>query len=251
MAIRFPFPARYEVEPRRGISSTRNRALNEAKNNAVAYLAFCDDDQIVDEKWLCALVDAMKQTGSDVVGGSVKQVFPNGKSPWWIRPDKIAAVEKAKITTSGFTMGLCLMKARLFSEIQFDERFNLIGAEDYDFALRAARLGFVFAATGQARAVEKVTSRRLTFHNYFLSQWQRQTGYVSSHRRVDGFWVSLRFLPAGIIKTIKGLLCCAVAPLYGKSMLRRGVKNLIAGTGYLYGFFAHGGFQKYAQIDGE
>ena len=249
--IRCPFPARYVVEHRRGISSVRNRAIDEAKSENSACLAFVDDDETVEAGWLCALVEGMEQTGADVVGGSVAQAFPNGGSPWWIRPDKIASIEGVKITTGGFTAGLCLMKARLFSEIRFDERFNLTGAGDYDFALRAARRGFVFAATGQARAFEKVVSRRLTFRNYFLSQWQRQTGYVLSHRLADGFGASLRFLPKGIAKIIKGVLCCAVAPLCGQAMLRRGVKNLIAGSGLCYGVFAHGNFQKYAKIDGE
>ena len=250
-AAELPFPARYAVEPRRGISSARNRALDEASKEGAAYLAFCDDDQKVDENWLCALIARMRQTDADAVVGVVQQVFPGGESPWWHRTPKIASDEEMETTKARFGTGLVLMKARLFCDLRFDERFNLTGAGDYDFALRVERRGFVVAATGRARALEEVVARRLTFRNYFLSQWQRQTGYVLSHRLADGFGASLRFLPKGIAKTIKGVLCCAVAPLCGQAMLRRGVKNLIAGSGLCYGVFAHGNFQKYAKIDGE
>ena len=105
--------------------------------------------------------------------------------------------------------------------------------------------------TGRARAWEPVTAARMTFRSYVFTQWQRQTGYVLSHCTVDGFWKSLLFLPKGFIKIIKGLLYCAFAVLLGKKMLMRGVKNIIAGTGLIYGVFAHGGYKKYAVIEGE
>ena len=96
-----------------------------------------------------------------------------------------------------------------------------------------------------------MTAARMTFRSYVFTQWQRQTGYVLSHCTVDGFWKSLLFLPKGFIKIIKGLLYCAFAVLLGKKMLMRGVKNIIAGTGLIYGVFAHGGYTKYAVIEGE
>ena len=191
----------------------------------------------------------MEQTGTDVVGGSIAQAFPNGGSPWWIRSDKIAAVEGVKITTGRFTAGLCLMKNTTFSETRLNEHFNLTSAGYYDFALRTRSSRLYFAATGQVRIFEKVVFRCLTFRNYFLSQWQ--TGYVLSHRLVDGFRTSFRFFPKGIAKIIKGILCCAVAPPCVQAMLQREVKNLIAGSGLCYDVFAHGNFQKYSEIDGE
>ncbi len=82
------FAARYVVESRRGLSTIRNRALDEAKNENAAYLAFCDDDMIYDDNWLCGLADEMQETGADAISGYVEYIFPNGKVPFWARPLK-------------------------------------------------------------------------------------------------------------------------------------------------------------------
>lgn len=250
-AARFPFAARYVSEPRRGLSSARNRALDEAKGETATHIAFCDDDQTVDKNWLCALASGMEETGADAIGGYVEDIFPGGKTPWWVRPSKVSPEESAKTTKAGFPTNLLLMKARVFDELRFDECFNLTGAEDYDFSRRAMLRGFVSAYTGKAKARSEVPAARATFSNHFKSQWQRQTGYVLSHRNTDGATAAtLRFLPSGIVKTVKGALYCVLAVLFGRKTLRRGVKNLISGTGLCYGVFAHGNFRKYEIIDG-
>ena len=245
----FPFAARYTVEPKRGLSTIRNRAFDEAKKEQATCVAFVDDDQTVDKEWLMALLEGMTETGADAVTGCVEEVYV-GKSPWWIRPGKHSPNINIEPTKSMST-SIVLIHARLFSRLSFDERFNLTGAEDYDFSLRAARLGFAFVHTNRARAWAPVVAARMTFRSYALTQWQRQTGYVLSHRTADGFWKSLLFLPKGLMKVIKGLLYCAFAILFGKKMLMRGAKNLIAGTGLIYGVFAHGGYKRYAVIEGE
>lgn len=250
-ACSFPFPARYAMEPQRGLSSVRNRALCEAQNGDYSHMAFVDDDQTVDKKWLVALTDGMAETGADAIGGHVKEVFPDGNIPWWIAPSKISPDTPPTIMKKSFTDGLALIKASFFTRMRVDERFNLTGAGEYDFCLRAARRGFIFAHTGRSKARALVVPCRLTFRSHCLSQWQRQTGYVLSHRTVDGFWKSLLFLPKGGIKVVKGVLYCIMSIALGKKYLQRGTKNLISGTGFLYGVFSHGSYQKYAEIEGE
>lgn len=250
-AASFPFDIRYVCEPRRGLSSVRNRALMEATNANADYLAFCDDDQIVDENWLCALAEGMQETGADAIAGYVIGIFPDNKPPWWVIPSKRNADENAKTTKGGFPTNLLLMKARVFADLRFDEEFNQTGAEDYDFSRRAMMQGFVCATTGKAKATEEVHPARLALANHFKTQWQRQTGYVLSHRKTDGATMTIiRFLPRGIVKTIKGVIYCTLGLVLGKSTLRRGIKNIISGTGTIYGTFTHGNFQKYANIDG-
>ena len=248
--MQFPFSARYVSEPRRGLSTIRNRALDEAKKENVSHLAFMDDDEIADENWLCELADGMAQTGADIIGGVVEQNF-SGAIPWWVRPPKLLPNDGAKIIRGQWTMGLMLMRARVFLALRFDEQFNFVGAEDYDFALRAKRRGFVSASTGRARASEPVAAARLTFRSYFWTQWQRSTGYVLSHKKTDGFAKALLFLPKGVIKTAKGILYLFCVPFGGKKMLRKSVTNFIAGVGLICGVFSHGNYQKYAEIEGE
>ncbi|MGI9337345.1 MAG: glycosyltransferase family 2 protein [Gammaproteobacteria bacterium] len=251
-AAKFPFAARYVCEARRGLSSVRNRALAEATSAKADYLAFIDDDIIVNENWLSALAEGLQQTGADGIGGCVEYIYPDNKPPWWMRPPKTAPDENAKTTKAGFSTNLLLMKARVFADMRFDESFNTTGAEDYDFSRRAMLAGFVCATTGKAKATEKTHPARLTLANHCKTQWQRQTGYVLSHRKTDGkINATIRFLPRGIVKTIKGIIYCTLAPILGKKALQKGIKNLIAGTGTIYGTITHGNYQKYAKIDGE
>ncbi len=251
-AMQFPFAARYICEPQRGLSSVRNRALTEVISANAAYLAFCDDDQTVDDNWLCALADGLHKTGADAIGGYVVDIYPDNKVPWWVRPSKIQLDENAKISKAGFPTNLLLMKARVFADLRFDECFNQTGAEDYDFSRRAMLKGFVCATTGKAKASAKTHPARLTLANHCQTQWQRQTGYVLSHRKTDGrLATAARFLPKGIIRTAKGVFYCTLSLVSGRKTLRRGIKNIIAGTGILYGTITHGDFQKYANIDGE
>ena len=246
----FPFPARYAVEAQRGLSSVQNRAMEEAKIENASHLAFSPDNCRNDENWLRALIEGAEKTGADIVSGRVEFVFPNGEAPWWIDPPKIPKDADAEISP-GFVGSPMLFKARVFADLRFDEKFNLTGGEEYDFFLRAMRRDFVFARTGKAKVQKFFPASRLDFWRHTKIQWHRQMGYVASHRSVDGGASTLRFLPKGILKMAKGALCCAIAPIAGKKMLRRGVKNIVAGSGLFCGVFGRGNrHQYYKVVDG-
>jgi glycosyltransferase involved in cell wall biosynthesis len=51
-------PIRRVVEPKRGVSNARNRAVDEAKGD---YILWTDDDVVVDPGWLAAYADAFKR----------------------------------------------------------------------------------------------------------------------------------------------------------------------------------------------
>ena len=133
--------------------------------------------------------------------------------------------------------------------------------------MRPKMIGECLRSMAQAKLPQGFDTRLLAFDNDaeesareafaaaefpFLARYavEPRRGISSARNRaLDG--ASLRFLPKGIAKIIKGVLCSAVAPLCGQAMLRRGVGNLVSGSGLCYGVFAHGNFQKYAKIDGE
>src|SRR5437763_7944598 len=80
MAPLFAGRLRYVREPRQGLSHARNRAIDEARFEVVAYL---DDDVDVDPGWLANLCAAY--AGGDVagVGGRAYLVYP-GRRPRWL-----------------------------------------------------------------------------------------------------------------------------------------------------------------------
>jgi glycosyltransferase involved in cell wall biosynthesis len=64
-----PWPLRYVVEPRRGLSFVRNRAISEARAARADFVAFLDDDEVATAPWLTELLRVQGRYAADVVTG--------------------------------------------------------------------------------------------------------------------------------------------------------------------------------------
>jgi glucosyl-dolichyl phosphate glucuronosyltransferase len=72
-------PIRLVFEPQPGASHARNLALDEAHGE---YIAWVDDDVLIAEDWLVALVDAIERRPLvDVFGGPIEPWFPTAPDP--------------------------------------------------------------------------------------------------------------------------------------------------------------------------
>ena len=68
-------PLRGIHEPTKGLIPARNRGIHEARGR---WVAFFDDDQLADTRWLAELYRGASQQYSLVVGGAVHLNFPSG-----------------------------------------------------------------------------------------------------------------------------------------------------------------------------
>lgn len=68
----------YALEAEPGIPFARNRALDEAARIGAAFLAFVDDDEIVDPDWLVRLFAHLCREGAQIAGGPVRSAPPTG-----------------------------------------------------------------------------------------------------------------------------------------------------------------------------
>lgn len=67
-------PMHYVCEDTPGVSAARNRGIQEARGE---WVAFCDDDQLADPQWLAELFELARRKECRVVGGAVHLVRTN------------------------------------------------------------------------------------------------------------------------------------------------------------------------------
>src|SRR5512145_2865383 len=72
----------YHVEPEQNIALTRNRAVDNARGN---YIAFIDDDEFPIPEWLLNLYKALIRYKVDAVLGPVRPYYPDQTPRWLIK----------------------------------------------------------------------------------------------------------------------------------------------------------------------
>lgn len=75
IAAGFPVPLRRVLEERPGVARARNRGVAEAHGE---WIAFFDDDQAADPRWLAELLSLAERKQSRCVGGQVRLKLPPG-----------------------------------------------------------------------------------------------------------------------------------------------------------------------------
>lgn len=146
----------YCVEPTQNIALARNKAVEQAEGD---YIAFIDDDEIPGPLWLRTLFDACAQFGVDGVLGPVKPHF-DAEPPRWVVDGKFYdrpsyptgyVIDGAKGRT-----GNVLLKKRVFAGLEQPFRPEFRTGEDQDFFRRMIAKGFVFVWCHEALAYEVV-----------------------------------------------------------------------------------------------
>lgn len=144
---------RYTREKRQGLSPARNRGLEEARGDWVAYL---DDDVLLDSTWLEALQRCIQETSADVVCGRIYLAFKTPPPAWlgaFLRPyfgELDLGPSRLRLTSGEYARGgnLAMRKAWIRDLGGFNEALGRTGAqlladEETRLAGRIARAGGV------------------------------------------------------------------------------------------------------------
>ena len=151
-----PVEVVYCVEPRQSIALARNKAVENAKGD---FVAFIDDDEFPTDRWLLTLFEVCAQYNVDGVLGPVKPHFDK-EPPRWIVKGKF--YERETYPT-GFVIdwrkgrtGNVILRKRVFAG--WTEPFNpeFRTGEDQHFFLEAIEKGHVFIWCNEAVAYEVV-----------------------------------------------------------------------------------------------
>jgi glycosyltransferase involved in cell wall biosynthesis len=155
-------PLTYDVEPEQSICLARNRAIAHAHGE---FVAFIDDDEFPDKRWLLMLYQSANRDGVAGVLGPVRSHFDE-KPPSWVIGckffDRPGHPTGFIIHWSEGRTGNVLVKTSLFTpeELPFDPQFHRGG--DTDFFRRMAEKGHVFTWCDEAVVYEVVPPTRWT-----------------------------------------------------------------------------------------
>jgi glycosyltransferase involved in cell wall biosynthesis len=155
-------PLTYCVEPVQNICLARNRAIENARGDMVAFI---DDDEFPDKRWLLELFLTVNQDGVSGVLGPVNSYFDEKPPDWVIKCqffDRPSHPTGFVIDWKEGRTGNVLLKKQLFcpGEPPFDPKFHRGG--DTDFFRRMIEKGHVFIWSDEAVVYEVVPPARWT-----------------------------------------------------------------------------------------
>jgi glycosyltransferase involved in cell wall biosynthesis len=191
-ATRSSVPVTYCVEPRQGICFARNRAIEHATGN---FVAFIDDDEFPARCWLLELFRACSADGVDGVLGPVLRHFDETPPQWLIKGN----FYKRPRHSTGFVIhwregrtGNVLLKRRVFEpdEPPFDPNFHRGG--DVDFFRRMTEKGRIFIWCDEAVVYEVVPPVRWT-RSFMLKR-------AKQHWKINGRCTGLCLCPAVCVR---------------------------------------------------
>jgi succinoglycan biosynthesis protein ExoM len=190
----------YFVEPEQNIALARNRTVENAQGN---YLAFIDDDEFPPEDWLLKFYKIIREYDVDGVLGPVRACFER-EPPGWIINGKFYEKEPPfstgrvlKWTETRTSNALLRKDVFVLSENRFLSVLGR-GGEDKDFFRRMIKKGHIFVWCSEGFVYETIPPERCT--RTFMVKRALLRGRMS-----------LADETFGIVSILKS---CAAIPLY-------------------------------------
>lgn len=158
------FPISYEIQPERNISRTRNRTVQLATAD---WMAFIDDDERAPPQWLRLLLESAARFQADGVLAPVEPQLP-AAAPAWIRRGKFYDWPHVPTGTvvplKHLRFGNVLLRGRLLRAEPgpFDPAYGLSTGEDGDLLLRLIEKGARVVWCDEALVWEPIETKRLS-----------------------------------------------------------------------------------------
>ena len=163
----FRWPLEYHIEPQRGISQARNRAVARAAALDTDFLAFVDDDQAPEPSWLDELLFVQRSYVADVVGGPSLPYFYEPVPDWVIKGKFFEqSFERPRYPTGHLlkltAAGNVLIRTKVFEEMgeYFNEELGLTGGEDTLFFANVYEAGYKLVWANEAVVYEWTPASR-------------------------------------------------------------------------------------------
>jgi hypothetical protein len=239
----------YEVEERRGIPTSRNRALAVALRNGADLIAFVDDDETVDSRWLTNLTQTLRGRGLHLVGGPVR-VSPEtrARSRWqgailhgitarYARKERAAAHKvnagadgDIVIVTNNWLIDAGWLRS---AGLRFDERMLLTGGTDTRFFHQSKALGMRSGWAPAALVYETIPETRLSFRYQTMRSCSQAALSFRRKHPGTGFLRGFRALLIAAVKVAGGGLYFLALPVAGGTAIVQSARMIGGACGLM------------------
>ena len=225
----------YYVEPEQNIALARNKAVENARGD---FIAFVDDDEFPASDWLRTLYTTQGRYAADGVLGPVRPYFDENCPSWIVkakllerRSNPTGTIMRATDTRTGNL----LLKREIFDDAdnRFDPRFGRTGGEDVWFFVKVIRKGHLFVWCDEAPVYETVPPERWK-KTYYLKRSVRIGGLTGEEVRKKG--LPGRSMPRAIVAFCVYSLVLPIAIFFGKHMFMRYLVKSAYNIAYLLGY---------------
>lgn len=156
VAARVPISIKYCVEPQQNIARTRNKAVENASGD---FVAFIDDDEFASPEWLLTLFQMLQSSKANGVLAPVNPHFDKDAPQWVIQGrfyDRPVHPTGMVLHWKQCRTGNVLLKKELFAGDAQPFRPECLSGEDQDFFRRKIEQGRTFLWCHEAPAYEVV-----------------------------------------------------------------------------------------------
>lgn len=231
------FQVSYSHQTKRGISPSRNQALDDAGD--VEWIIFIDDDERPEKTWLVELLRVQDAYQADVVQGPAEPVY-DVDPPSWIEKGGFFRRPRFKtghLLDRGSTRNI-LFRADLPKNLgtQFDLRLALLSGEDRLFFQKAYLEGYKIVWADEALVWEWIPEDRMI--ESYLIRRQFATGCqdgVVEMTLLNPFKARMRLLCKAVYRIAYGFARAIMGIFTGKHVMIRGMQDMAHGIGRIVG----------------
>jgi GT2 family glycosyltransferase len=231
----------YLAEPQQGIPFARNTAVEHSRDADL--IAFIDDDEWAERRWLAELLDAQSRSGADIAVGPVLPEFESPPPTWLLRAGYFEPLSFKALEPIHFAYtGNVLIAVTAFEAARpFREEFAVTGGSDTHFFMSASLRGLRIVWAPSARVHEAIPAHRMRAGWIARREFRRGTtlslcllDLEPSRRR------RMKRVVHGLTRLSLGAVLAPAAIVRGRSGLVRAAQEASFGAGLLAGLTGHG-----------
>jgi len=227
----------YTYEPQAGIPYARNAAIYYTLKNDYSYLAFIDDDEIPDSKWLCSLYNSLIYYQADIVHGKVVKIFSDNSQKLFNDLHVVSKPKKTGQIIDRAATNNILIKREILKNIKFDEALALTGGSDTLFTRQAVKKGATIIHCNESIVYEYQEKIRERFIWIFKRHYRMGLTAVHTEKVINGcLYIYTILASKAILQFPRGLFLLIIYSATGNNPLKA-ILPIARGIGIMSGLF--------------